>query len=63
MFCHELEYHLIYFVPNLDVSLKRNTKRDRNVPEEVIKHQYSIIEPPTNFEIINMMVTKVYQND
>jgi len=42
--------HMIYFNIPLEVALERNTKRERKVPDEVIKEQFEKLEPPQLWE-------------
>lgn len=50
MFDNEFEYTLVYFNPNLERSLDWNSKRDRKVPEDVIRGQLERIQVPTDVE-------------
>jgi predicted kinase len=59
MFEHEFKYHLVYFNPNLERSLEWNSKRERKVPEDVIRGQFERLELPNDIEKIYSKVIVV----
>lgn len=50
MFGHESEVKLVFFEANLERSLEWNKKRDRHVPEDVIRRQFANYEQADEYE-------------
>lgn len=53
---HEPEVRLYMFEPNLERSLEWNAKRDRNVPEDVIRRQFNTYEQPDEYEKLHCKI-------
>jgi len=50
---------LLYLIPDLELSLERNSKRERKVPDDVIRKQFARIQPPTEWEQENLLVLQI----
>lgn len=63
MFGHTFDYNLVYFVPDLKRSLLWNSKRDRHVPEDVIRAQFERILPPNESEELRSNIIIIDHNE
>jgi predicted kinase len=59
MFDNTFAYHLVFFQPDLERSLKWNAGRDRKVPEDVIRSQFERYMGPSEKELEYANIIKV----